>query len=127
MRELLLICAGGALGTGARHLISGWALRAFGPGLPWGTWTVNIAGSFVLSLVAALGASGEWLSPTLRLTLTVGLLGGFTTYSSFNHQTLAYLDGGDFARAGLNIALTLTACLAASLAGLWLGRWISGS
>jgi CrcB protein len=86
---------------------------------------VNVVGSFALSLVAAIGAEGS-LSPTARLVLSVGVLGGFTTYSSFNHQTLAYLDSGDFATAAFNVALTLTACLAASVAGLWLGRFLSG-
>ncbi len=123
MVKLLLVCAGGALGSGARYLVSTWAARALGSGFPRGTLIVNVTGSFVLALLLA---RADAVSPDVRLFVGAGVLGGYTTYSSFNYETLALLDGGSPAMATLNLALTVLSCLAAGAAGLALGRWISG-
>jgi fluoride exporter len=122
--RLLLVCAGGALGSGARYLLSTWAARTLGAEFPRGTLIVNVSGSFILALVLAspIGA----LSPEARLFVGAGLLGGFTTYSSFNHETLALLERGDTALAVANLALTVGGCLLAGLAGILVGRSISG-
>ncbi|MEK6609115.1 MAG: CrcB family protein, partial [Myxococcota bacterium] len=88
------ICFGGALGTGARHAVGLWMQRALGGAFPWGTLTVNVAGSFLLGAIAEVASSGERMSPTLRLALTTGVMGGFTTYSTFNHETLRHFQSG---------------------------------
>ncbi len=124
MLRLLLVCAGGALGAGARYLVSTWAARALGADFPRGTFLVNATGSFALAVVVALPA--EWLSADARLFLGAGVLGGYTTYSSFNAETLALLEGGSPALALANVALTLSACLVAGLLGLALGRVLAG-
>jgi CrcB protein len=85
---------------------------------------VNVIGSFVLSLLLSLPA--RWVSPELRLFAGAGFLGGFTTYSSFNHETLALVESGSGALAFANVAATLASCLAAGLAGLAAGRWLAG-
>jgi CrcB protein len=121
--RLLLVCAGGALGSGARYLVSTWAVRALGADFPRGTLLVNFTGSFALALVFAL--PGERLSPELRLFLGAGVLGGYTTYSSFNTETLALLDQGSAALALANVALTTLGCLIAGLAGLAAGRLLA--
>ena len=126
MTRFLLVCAGGALGTGARYLLAGMVLRGCGTLFPWGTWAVNILGSFLLSLILQLSLNARLLSPDLRIALTTGLLGGFTTYSTFNYETLGYLEAGNYLWAVVNVAVTLFACLAASVLGLWLARWIAG-
>lgn len=123
MRHLLLVCAGGALGSGARYLVATWAVRAFGADLPRGTLLVNVVGSFVLAFVLALRADS--VGPEARLFLGAGVLGGFTTYSSFNHETLALLERGSAGLAAANVALTVLGCLAAGVAGLALGRLLS--
>jgi CrcB protein len=122
--RLLLVCAGGALGAGARYLVSTWAARALGAEFPRGTLLVNATGSFVLALL--LGLRGEALSPDLRLFLGAGVLGGYTTYSSFNYETLALLEQGSPWLATANVTLTVAGCLAAGLAGLAAGRLLGG-
>jgi CrcB protein len=122
--RLLLVCAGGALGSGARYLVATWAARTLGADFPRGTLLVNVIGSFVLALVVALPAGR--LSPEARLFLGAGVLGGFTTYSSFNAETLALLEQGSAALALANVAVTVLGCLVAGTAGLLVGRLLAG-
>lgn len=124
MLRLLLVCAGGALGSGARYLVSTWAARQLGADFPRGTVLVNVTGSFVLALV--FGLPGEALSAEARLFLGAGVLGGYTTYSSFNYETLALLERGSPGLALANVLLTVAACLVAGLLGLVVGRVLGG-
>lgn len=126
MGRFLLICAGGALGTGARYLVALFALRLLGPAFPWGTLIVNAAGSFLLGAIMHVGLTTEWISPALRLTLTTGVMGGFTTYSTFNYETLGYLRDGAVGLALLNLGATLVLCLGAGWAGLLVARAVVG-
>lgn len=126
MGRLLLVCLGGAIGSGARFLVSSWAARALGTEFPRGTLIVNVAGSFLLGAVMAASLSSGPISPGARLFLGAGVLGGFTTYSSFNHETLALVEQGSLGLAAANVALTVFGCLAAGLAGLALARWAFG-
>lgn len=126
MAQFLWICLGGAVGTGARYLVALFALRLLGPAFPWGTLLVNVVGSFLLGALMHLGLTSEWLSPGLRLTLTTGLMGGFTTYSTFNYETLGYLREGAFGLALLNVGATLLLCLVAGYLGLVAARAIVG-
>jgi CrcB protein len=114
LTRFLLICLGGAIGTGARYLTALWAAAAFGPAFPFGTLIVNVAGSFLLGFLMQLGAT----SPVL----TTGVMGGFTTYSTFNYETMDYFRTGAWLMAATNIAATLVGCLAAGLAGVALAR-----
>jgi CrcB protein len=127
MVRFLWICLGGAAGTGARYLLSGWLLRALGPGFPWGTLAVNVIGSFLLGFLMHIALATSLLSPTLRLTLTTGVMGGFTTYSTFNYETLQYLQQNEWLAAGTNVAATLLVCLAAGALGVLTGRLLVGS
>jgi CrcB protein len=126
MSRFFWICLGGAAGTGARYLISGWAIGALGAGFPYGTFAVNVLGSFCVGLLMQVGVATPLMSPTLRLALTTGVMGGFTTYSAFNYETIRYAQDGAWRLALGNVAVTLAACLAAGLAGLALGRSIFG-
>lgn len=126
MTRFLWICLGGALGTGARYLVTGWVLKLTGTAFPYGTLAVNLLGSFLLSAIVNVGLSTEWLSPTARLALTVGVLGAFTTYSTFSHETMRLLQDGAWLAAGVNVALTVTVCLVASFLGFAAGRWLVG-
>jgi CrcB protein len=122
--RLLLVCAGGALGSGARYLVSTWAARALGADFPRGTILVNATGSFVLALL--FGFPGETLSVEARLFLGAGVMGGYTTYSSFNYETIALLERGAPGLALANVLVTVCACLVAGLLGLAVGRVIGG-
>jgi CrcB protein len=127
MSRFLLICFGGAVGTGARYLLSGWVLRSMGAGLPLGTLAVNAIGSFLLAVIMHVGLTTGVLSPDARLVLGTGVMGGFTTYSTFNYETMQYMQEGAFTLAALNVAVTVVACLAAGGLGIAVGRWLAGA
>jgi len=124
--RLLLVCLGGALGSGARYLVSSWAARVLGPDFPRGTLIVNVTGSFLLCAIMAASAASAAITPELRLFLGAGILGGYTTYSSFNYETLALVEQGSLGVAAANLGLTVFGCAAAGFAGLALARWALG-
>jgi len=126
MGRLALISLGGALGTAARYLLSVWLLRTLGPAFPYGTLAVNVIGSFLLGVIMQAGLDTTILSPTARVVLGTGVMGGFTTYSTFNYETLQYLQEGAWAMASLNVATTLLVCLAAGALGVAVARGLLG-
>jgi fluoride exporter len=121
MARFLLVCLFGAAGSGTRYLVSLWAGQKLGTGFPWGTLLVNLAGCFLIVLIMDL-ALRTTFSPTLRLALTTGFLGGLTTYSSFNYETTRLLQEGATRIAVINLGATLVGCFAAGLGGLALAR-----
>lgn len=123
MASLLWVCLGGAVGSGARYLVSVWLLKAAGPGFAWGTLLVNVTGSFLLAVVMQLGAQSVLLSPNARLMLATGVMGGFTTFSTFSFETVGYLQAGAHGMALINVAANLFGCIAATLLGLAVVRW----
>lgn len=127
MGRLFWICLGGALGSGARYLVSGWVLTLLGRSFPYGTLAVNVLGSFFLGAVMHLGLATESISPTARLALTVGLAGGFTTFSTFSYETTTLLQEGAWNLGLLNVVVTLVACLVATSVGLTAARWMVGA
>lgn len=127
MTRLLLICLGGAVGTGARYLLGGLVARWLGPDFPYGTLVINVLGSFLIGLIQQVGLSTLLIPDTLRLVLTIGVMGGFTTYSTFNYETMQYLREGAFLLAGWNVAATLLLCLLAGALGVASARWLVGS
>jgi fluoride exporter len=120
--RLLLICLGGAVGTAARYGVGGISLRWWGTEFPYGTLVVNVTGSFLIGVIQQVAWSTLAIPETLRLVLTVGVMGGFTTYSSFSYETLRLVEAGLWLRAGANVVLTTVLCLAACALGLILGR-----
>jgi CrcB protein len=109
MMRFLLVCLGGAAGSGARYLV--------GTATPYGTLAVNLLGSFFIAI-----AIESMRESDLRLMLVTGVLGGFTTYSAFNQETLGYMRAGAWGSAVGNVAVTVAACLAAGWLGVWVGR-----
>jgi fluoride exporter len=126
MARLLWICLGGAVGTGARYLVSGWLIRAAGPGFPWGTLAVNALGSFLLGLIMQVSLTTGLFPPTLRLALTTGVMGGFTTYSTFNYETLQLFQDDAWLLGFANLGSTVAICLIAGVLGLLSGRLLAG-
>ena len=120
-RGLIVVMTGSALGGGARFLLQQAATRTFSTALPVGTIAINVVGSFLLVLVLQVPS----LSSTTRLFLTTGVLGGFTTYSSFNFETIALVQDGHTGLAVANVAITLVACLFGGLCAVGLGRAIA--
>ena len=116
----LWIALGGALGSVARFALAGWITREWGGGFPWGTVLVNVLGCFVIGFFASLTApAGRWpVGLAGRQFFMTGVLGGFTTFSSFSLQTLELAQEGEWLRAGGNVAGSLGLCLLA----VWLGH-----
>jgi len=106
--------------------MSFWVLRWLGTGFPYGTFAVNVLGSLLLSVLMFVGTETTVLGPTLRVALTTGVMGGFTTYSTFNYETLGYLQEGAWLLALGNVLATVSTCLVVAWAGWavmrgWLG------
>lgn len=121
MSPLLLVMLGGALGSGARHLTGRLMLQALGPDFPYGTLTVNWVGGLMMGILAGAlartGATEGW-----RMFIGVGILGGFTTFSSFSLDTITMIERGQASVALGYVALSLFGSLAALWAGLWMTR-----
>jgi CrcB protein len=117
MERLAWVCLGGAVGSGARYLVSSWALARCHTGIPWGTFFVNVAGSFLIGLILRLATSTDWISPTTQIALTAGVIGGFTTYSAFAYETFARLERGEWLTGGVYVLATVVGCFAAVFLG----------
>jgi len=124
--RLLLICLGGAVGTGARYLIGGLAARWLGPEFPYGTLFINVLGSFLIGFIQQVGLTTLAIPETTRLVLTIGVMGGLTTYSSFSYETIRLIENGSWLGAAANIVLTTCLCLVVCVLGLGLGRVVVG-
>ena len=127
MVRFLWVCLGGAIGTGARYLLSGWAARRLGTLFPYGTLVVNLVGCFLIAAVMHVSLTTSQLSPDSRVVLVIGVLGGFTTYSGFNYETLQYFRDGAWLIGFANVFVMVGGCLAAGIAGLASARWLVGS
>jgi CrcB protein len=127
MQTYLAVMAGGALGVAARMFLSNWVAQHAGETFPWGTLVVNVLGCFVIGIFAGLaGPFGNiMISPLTRQVVMIGVLGGFTTFSSFSLQTLTLLSNGQYLYAGANVGLSVVVCLAATWAGLTLAAWFA--
>jgi CrcB protein len=127
MERFLWVCIGSAVGGGARYVVSGWALKVLGAGFPYGTLAVNVIGSFLLAGLMFAGVEAGALPPTVRLALTTGVMGGFTTYSTFSYETMKYLQDGAWEIAVANVLVTVVGCLAACLLGWAAAKWMFGT
>jgi CrcB protein len=125
--KTIWIALGGALGTVARYELDGWVQTRMGTAFPFGTLVVNVVGSFLLVFLMHVGLRTELLPPTLRVALATGVLGGFTTYSTFNYETLRFFQNGAVALGALNLAATVLGCLSAGLLGWAAARSLVGA
>ena len=125
MERFLWVCLAGAAGTGTRYLVTLWAVQRFGPAFPYGTLIVNLAGCFLIAFLMQ-AASVLTSSPTLRAAITMGFLGGFTTYSAFNHESTRLVQEGAPGLAAMNVAATVAGCALAGWLGLLAARQIFG-
>jgi fluoride exporter len=99
----LLVAVGGALGATARYLVADLVHRVASPYFPWGTFVVNVSGCFVFGLVAGAGEAFGVVGPLTRAFVLVGILGGYTTFSSFTFETATLARGGELTAALGNI------------------------
>jgi CrcB protein len=115
--RFLLICLAGALGTGTRYLVSLAAAKWLPASFPYGTLAVNVVGCFLIAAVMQAALLSSAVSPTLRLVLTTGFMGGLTTYSAFNYETTKLWQDGSQLSAIAYLGITVVACLVAGLLG----------
>ena len=113
--NVLLIAIGGALGSVARYLLSTFVLRVTGTLFPLGTFVVNIIGCLAFGAIAGAASQRVQIAPALRLFLLTGILGGFTTFSSYSFESYALIRDGQFLWASINIVGQVVA----GLAGVW--------
>ena len=117
MPQILAVALGGAVGALARHGVSTAVAAAFGPRFPLGTLIVNVAGSLAMGWLFALFSEKMHVPPELRLLVMTGLLGAFTTFSTFSVETLALLQAGRWLAGAANVLMSVALCLGAA----WLG------
>lgn len=121
MPPILLVMLGGAIGAGLRYQISAIMLRLTGPGFPWGTWSINLAGGLLMGMLAAFvvrQADGEHL----RIFLGAGVLGGFTTFSAFSLETFNMLVRGQHFLAAAYAVSSVVGAVLMLVAGIYLFR-----
>ncbi len=123
MLATLWVAIGGAIGSVARFWLTEASAKLWGGDFPWGTIIANVTGSFLIGFIAALPVLGprDLLGPMGRQFLMVGIMGGYTTFSSFSLQTLTMMQNGHVAKAALNVGGSVVLCLIAVAAGYALG------
>ncbi len=124
MKALLFIAAGGAFGAVLRYGASVSVYSLFGRGFPYGTLFVNVSGSLLMGVLSVIMDERFDVGPEWRAAILVGVLGSFTTFSTFSIETLNLLEQGDMLRAFANIVLSVLVCLLAVWFGVLIGRQI---
>ena len=123
LRQVLLVAAGGSIGSVLRYLAGSWATSLTGPALfPWGTFFVNVLGSFIIGLVFGYSLRNPGFEINWRLLLATGVCGGFTTFSAFSNESFLLFRQHHFTVACLYIGLTIASGLAATAAGYLVSR-----
>ena len=120
----LLVFIGGGIGAVFRYLLAGWIYEVVGTDFPYGTLVVNVIGCFVIGLFMTIAEDRFLISPSLRILVAVGIIGGFTTFSTFNFETLELLKDGTVVLAMLNIGASIVLGLSAAWIGSIVGRAI---
>ena len=124
MAQILFIAAGGATGALLRYWMSNGIHAYMGRGFPYGTLSVNLLGSLLMGLAYVFLIDRMDVSPEWRAGLIIGLLGAFTTFSTFSIETLNLIEAGEQLKAGLNILFSVTFCIAGCWLGMIIGRQI---
>jgi CrcB protein len=119
-----LVMLGSALGGGARYLLGPWVQQRTGAVFPTGTLVINVAGSLLMTFIFRYAMESAAIRPDVRIMLTTGFCGGFTTFSTFSYETVKLVEDGDWHRAAWYIVLSVVLSLAAAFAGLALARQV---
>lgn len=124
--NVLLVALGGAIGSAARYLVGAFVANRFGPDFPWGTFIVNVSGSFLIGVILSLVGGGQ-LPAGARLFLAVGVMGGYTTFSTYSNETLQLVQGGEVGAAMFNALGQVVAGFIGVYLGVYLGRVLGGT
>ncbi|EIW18928.1 MULTISPECIES: fluoride efflux transporter CrcB [Pelosinus] len=124
MLRIIAVAVGGSIGATARYLVSLWASERFGADFPYGTLIVNVAGCFIIGIFMTLTTERFIVNPYWRLLVTVGFVGGLTTFSSFSYETFRVLEDSNVIIALYNIGLNLLLGFAATWIGIGVARLV---
>ncbi len=122
MQVVFLIALFGALGCLTRYVLSGWVYNLLGRSFPYGTFAVNIVGAFLIGLIMEFSMRSTLVSPSLRIGLTIGFLGGLTTFSTFSYETFRLLEDGELLIAATNVLVSVMICLLFTWLGILAAR-----
>lgn len=115
---------GGFLGANARYLLGGWVAAHYGAAFPYGTFVINVTGSFILGFFLAFGQDRAWVAPAARLMFAVGFVGAYTTFSTFEYETIRLVQEREMFLAAVYMLGSVVTGAAATIAGIALGSWI---
>ncbi len=124
MEIALAVAVCGGLGCLSRYYISGWVYALLGRDFPYGTFVVNILGAFIIGLLMEFGIRSALIPPTLRMGITVGFLGGLTTFSTFSYETFRLMEEGNFIIASANVIVSVLVCLLFTWLGITAARYL---
>ena len=122
--QIFYIALFGALGCLSRYFLAGWVYNLFGRSLPYGTIAVNVTGAYIIGLVMEFSIGSNLISQNLRVGITIGFLGGLTTFSTFSYETFRLLEDGEFLIASINIFISVLVCLFFTWAGTGTARYL---
>ena len=124
MQVIFFIAGFGALGCVTRYYLSGWVYDLLGRSFPSGTFAVNILGAFLIGLIMEFGLRSTLLPVNLRTGLTIGFLGGLTTFSTFSYETFRLLEDGELLTATTNVLVSVIVCLTFTWLGIHTARYL---
>jgi len=121
---VVLVAVGGGIGSVTRYLVGGWFASRFGPAFPYGTFVINVTGSFIIGLFLALAQDRASLNAYWRLFFAVGFLGGYTTFSSFEYESIRLLQDRELLLGMLYLVGSVVTGAFGAVAGIAIGNWI---
>lgn len=124
MRVWLYVAVGAALGGVARFGLAGFIQQRAGPSFPTGTLLVNLSGALLLGFLVRLASQSSSITPEMRLFLTTGFCGGYTTFSTFSYETTTLLQDGEYLTATSYVLISVLGSLAATLLGFAVASWV---
>lgn len=124
MFGVLLVALGGGIGSVTRYLVGGWFANRMGPGFPYGTAVINITASFIIGLFLAFAQERAWLSPYWRLFVAVGFVGGYSTFSTFEYESVRLLQDGELLLGAIYLVGSVATGAFSAIAGIAVGSLI---
>jgi len=122
VEKILWISIGAVLGANLRYWVGDWAAQRFGSGFPYGTMLVNLTGSFLLGLLVSLTLEHFIIDPRLRILLTIGFLGSYTTFSTFAYESVTLISQGQWGLGIFNLLGSSVLGALFAVLGIWLGK-----
>lgn len=124
LADVVQVVIGAGIGGGLRYVLGGWVAERWGISFPWHTFAINISGAFLLGMLMVLSLDRDIVPASMRLFLGVGILGGFTTFSTLSYESVALMQQGSTTQGLANMFGSGVAGIAAVLAGMFVGRAI---